>query len=174
MSSTTQYLSCADTAKLVRKALKSSFPGVKFSVRSDTYAGGASIHVAWVDGPTTADVKTVTNRFQGADFDGMQDLKTYREATLLGDENGNLRAVRFGANFIFGERSYSPEVYRTAAETVAQRFGADFDEADVSVRESFRFKGVEVASGLRRHIPLERAPEDLSIMVHRELVNQAL
>lgn len=36
------YQSCAETAKLLRQALKESFPGVKFSVRSSTYAGGAS------------------------------------------------------------------------------------------------------------------------------------
>jgi hypothetical protein len=33
----TEYLSCADTARLLRKALKRTFSGVRFSVRSDTY-----------------------------------------------------------------------------------------------------------------------------------------
>ena len=32
------FISAADTAKLVRKALKVSFPGVKFSVISNTYS----------------------------------------------------------------------------------------------------------------------------------------
>lgn len=35
-----RYLSCAETAKLVRQALKEAFPGVKFGVRSSTYSGG--------------------------------------------------------------------------------------------------------------------------------------
>ena len=30
----TNYLTCAETAKLVRSALKTEFPGVRFSVRS--------------------------------------------------------------------------------------------------------------------------------------------
>ena len=38
-----EYLTCAETAKLVRSALKAAFPGVKFSVCSSTYSGGASI-----------------------------------------------------------------------------------------------------------------------------------
>ena len=45
MSAEVRYLTCAETAKLARAALKQAFPGVRFSVRSDTYAGGASIHV---------------------------------------------------------------------------------------------------------------------------------
>ena len=42
---TTRYLTCAETAKLVRKALKEAFPDVKFSVRSNVYSGGASLSV---------------------------------------------------------------------------------------------------------------------------------
>ena len=47
----TEYVSTTDTAKLVRAALKkafaSTYPGVKFSVRSDRYADGASVRVTW-------------------------------------------------------------------------------------------------------------------------------
>ena len=43
------WVSVADTATLVRGALASAFPGVKFYVRSESYAGGASINV-WYDG----------------------------------------------------------------------------------------------------------------------------
>jgi hypothetical protein len=35
MSNTSTYLSCKETAKLARTALKKAFAGVKFSVRSD-------------------------------------------------------------------------------------------------------------------------------------------
>lgn len=41
------YLTTADTAKLVRSTLAARFPGVRFYVRSSTYAGGSSIRVAW-------------------------------------------------------------------------------------------------------------------------------
>lgn len=49
--STKEYLSAAETAALLRKALAKSFPGQKFYVRSQTYAGGASIDV-YYDGAT--------------------------------------------------------------------------------------------------------------------------
>lgn len=45
-----KYLSCAETAKLVRQSLKEAFPKVKFSVKSSTYSGGASIRAYWLDG----------------------------------------------------------------------------------------------------------------------------
>lgn len=127
-----KYLSVADTAKLVRQALKAAFPGVKFSVRSDSYSGGASIRVRWTDGPTVKVVEAVTNRYRGADFDGMQDLKTYREDTLIALSDGSVEAVHFGADFIFGERDLS-EGYLAELEPLAVRMvrgnggGGDFD-----------------------------------------------
>lgn len=129
-----RYLSCAETAKLIRPALKRAFPGVKFSVRSDTYANGASIHVSWVDGPRAADVEKVAGIFAGADFDGSIDLKTHsdhwlepdgtvRIAHAQGTERSmgylpeiiedppspNAELVSFGADFVFCNRTISPE-----------------------------------------------------------------
>ena len=54
-----EYVSVADTAKLVRSALKQAFPGVKFSVRSTSYSGGSSVRVGWTDGPQSAEVDKV-------------------------------------------------------------------------------------------------------------------
>lgn len=127
----TKYLSCADTAKLVRAALKAAFPGIKFSVRSDTYSGGASIRVSWTDGPTVKAVEAVTNRYRGADFDGMQDLKTYRSDTLLALPDGTVEAVHFGADYIFGERklsdAYLAELEPYAVKMVYGNGGGTFD-----------------------------------------------
>lgn len=105
----TKYLSVTDTAKLVRAALKAGFPGVKFSVRSDSYSGGASIDISWTDGPFEKDVEQIANRYQGSDFDGMQDLKTYRSGTLIGLPGGEVEEVKFGADFVFTNRELSPE-----------------------------------------------------------------
>ena len=73
----TKYLSCAETAKLVRKQLAAKFPGVKFSVVSKTYSGGASIRVTYMDGPNIHAVKQVAEHFEGATFDSMQDMKLH-------------------------------------------------------------------------------------------------
>ena len=41
------WVTTADTARLIRSALKAAFPDTKFSVRSRTYAGGSSIDVSY-------------------------------------------------------------------------------------------------------------------------------
>jgi hypothetical protein len=41
------HLSTAETAALMRKALKTAFPNVKFSVVSKVYTGGSSINVSY-------------------------------------------------------------------------------------------------------------------------------
>ena len=65
-----EYLTCAQTAKLVRKALAKVFPGYTFTVRSNNYAGGASIDVGWIDGPPAKVVDSVVSGFAGGGFDG--------------------------------------------------------------------------------------------------------
>ena len=102
----TTYLPCAETAKLLRQALKAAFPGVKFSVRSSVYAGGASIDVSWTDGPTEPDVEHITRLYTGATFDGMVDMKSYHSA-LIATPDGDVIEVHHGADFIFTHRKLS-------------------------------------------------------------------
>ena len=112
-----RYISPADTAKLVRAALKAAFPAEKFRVRTHVYAGGASIDVNWTDGPTAARVDREVQRFAGARFDGMDDSMTYREAELDGER------VRFGAHFIFANRAVSAEFRRRVLTAIVERYG---------------------------------------------------
>ena len=106
MVETVEYVSCTETAKLIRSALKTNFPNTKFFVRSDKYAGGASIRVAWFDGPEQNDVDEIVQPYRGADFDGMTDCKNYR-VELTPDETLGLREVHYGADFVFTTRRVS-------------------------------------------------------------------
>jgi Large polyvalent protein associated domain 29 len=123
-----EYLSCAETAKLLRAALKRAFPGVKFSVRSDTYSGGASIRVGWTDGPTTQDVDRIAQQYAGADFDGMIDLKSYAMHWLHPD--GTVSLAR--AEGTQGSGGYLPEQIGDPRGPTARmvRLGADFVQTD--------------------------------------------
>jgi hypothetical protein len=112
-----EYFSCANTAKLIRAALKESFPGVKFSVRSSVYAGGASININYVDGPTYDQVKAVAGMFEGSYFDGMQDYKGSNYGSLDGQE------IRFGADFVFVNRKFSVEVLTAAVQDACDYYG---------------------------------------------------
>lgn len=115
-----KHVTCSETAKLIRQALKEAFKGVKFTVRSSTYSGGASINIGWTDGPNAAQVEAVAKRFSGAYFDGQQDYKGCTFALLDG------QVVRFGADFVFCNRTHSAELIGKACASVARRFGMAF------------------------------------------------
>lgn len=168
------YLSCAETAKLVRGELKRSFPGVKFSVRSKTYSGGASIDVSWTDGPTDDEVKAKIGIYAGADFDGMIDLKTHGSAWLepdgsakmahfrgtessggylpeaIGDPpSANSREVSFGADYVFTQRSYSEAFLAKIAKRYETLYRVAYDpEARNPNGDSRYYTAREVVRGM--------------------------
>ena len=149
-----KYLTCAETAKLVRKALKAEFPKIKFSVRSKTYSGGASIRVSWTDGPAEPTIKAIVNRYQGADFDGMIDLKTYRNSELDG------RPVSFGADYIFTDRNYSVDWLTEIVNTVAERWGFEAPKVVMSCGTANLEQDFQMDNG-----------QYFSTLVHRERYN---
>jgi hypothetical protein len=67
----------ANCAKAIKEELTTAFPGVKFYVKSSTFAGGNSVHIDWQDGPTTEQVIKHTSKYQYGHFDGMQDMYEY-------------------------------------------------------------------------------------------------
>lgn len=179
------YLSCAETAKLVRAALKKAFPGVKFSVRSDTYAGGASIRVGWTDGPSSKAVEAVTNAYAGGGFDGMIDMAYNKDSWLMPDGSAAFASsegttgsmgsyapyshpapaagavkVSFGADYIFCNKSFSVATYTAAVKKVAGLYGVEVPE-------------VKVSGGTEPYVGYVAVPNangcDFGTLVHREL-----
>ena len=149
------YFSVTDTAKLIRKALKAEFPRVKFSVRSDSYAGGASVRISWTDGPTVDRVDAIVKPFESKSFDGMIDMAISKRHWLLPDgsvvlaetpgtegskgvipahkrglPHDDAQLVHFGADYVFTERRYSRAFMETAARKVAAEYGAPVPEIE--------------------------------------------
>jgi hypothetical protein len=179
------YLSCAETAKLVRAALKKAFPGIKFSVRSDVYSGGASIRVRWTDGPSEKAVKSVAGAYAGGGFDGMIDMAYSVDSWLMPDGSAasasspgttgsmgvyepydheapapGAKKVRFGANFVFCDKDHSVESYTAALAKVCADYGVAMPEVKIS--------------GSDPYVPydLRVGGEYLTTMVHRELAKE--
>jgi len=146
-----EYLSCAETAKLLRKNLKEKFPKTKFSVRSSVYSMGASIDVRYENGPSLKEVEAIAKSYEGAGFDGMIDLKFYKThyllpngTVLLAKSEGTVdsrgvypsydaekpegaKPVSFGADYVFVNREISEEIQQDVAKTVAKNQGMDFN-----------------------------------------------
>lgn len=143
----TQYLTCAETAALVRQALKEAFAGVKFSVKSKTYSGGASITVSWTDGPNAVQVESVTQGFKGSYVDGSIDYKGSVYHMLDG------QPVSLGADFIFTSRNHSAEAIEAAISRVLCRFAHSFKESGLERPTAEQFQrgklwGVYLAGGI--------------------------
>lgn len=75
----------ATAAKLARGILKHNFPGIKFSVRSERFAGGSAFRVEWTDGPNDDEVSALMSPLEGKGFDGSIDMAYYKRTRLYSD-----------------------------------------------------------------------------------------
>lgn len=67
----------SQAAKQIKSELKAAFPSVKFSVKSDSFAGGDAVRIRYEDGPTTKQVDEIVGKFQEGSFNGMEDIYEY-------------------------------------------------------------------------------------------------
>lgn len=98
----------AGGAANLKAELAKAFPGVVFSVKSDSYSMGEAIRVSWTDGPTGDQVREITGKYQTGGFDAMQDL-SYSTRTAFNDVFG-------GAKHVSTSRKESPELVIMAAK----------------------------------------------------------
>lgn len=179
----TTYLTCAETAKLIRAALKKNFPGIKFSVRSD-----GCVRISWMDGPTSRAVDAVVKQYEGGRFDGNIDYAYNVSHWLLPDGSAivarsegttgqrsyqepidnaapeGARKVSFGARFVFTSRKISPALRTEVMRKVCEDFG--LSPLAFSVVE--QYDGSSYVQG-----PAE-VPElgtDMATYTYRELAN---
>lgn len=98
----------AGTAQLIREALKAAFPGVKFSVTSDSFANGTSVDIRYTDGPSRKQVEQVYAPFIMGHYNSQEELYEYNREPTKVDSTGNLLRLSYGAKYISEHRSYSP------------------------------------------------------------------
>lgn len=81
-NTTTRTLTeAAIVAAAVRKELRAAFPGTKFSVTSQNFAGGDSVRASWADGPTAIDLAAI---YSGSTMDTENMIyRALRKADLL-------------------------------------------------------------------------------------------
>jgi hypothetical protein len=143
-----RYIDAAEAAKMIRAELKRVFkrPGRFFSVRTDKYAGGASIDIRWTDGPTSAEVDSLVRGFSGKRFEGMTDCSYYADSWYcrthgarvaltegcdVASNNGvhasrccsEAELVHFGSGYVFSRRELSVEFSAELAAQVRKESG---------------------------------------------------
>lgn len=133
----TKHVSLKDTNALIRQDLKTAFGKTKFSVRGDSYAGGSSTHISYVDGPPQEEAETVAKAYAGATFDGMTDSKDYVRSAEH-DTDGIPQSVSYGPDFVFVRREFSDETTRDAKTFLAEAFAAEGVSFDPNERNTPR------------------------------------
>ena len=119
-------------AKNIRAELARAFPGIKFQVTSEGFAGGDSIHVKWENGPTEGEVNAITGKYSHGDFDGMTDSYNYNRGWWHGHFGGT--------KYLFTERNT-----RDALDAVIRDMSASWNQESLeSSRESIRHWSWEV------------------------------
>jgi len=92
-----KYVSAAEIAKLIRKDLKTNFPEIKFSVRSDR-----CVRVSYNSNLIPAKrVRDLVDKYAGETFDGMTDMRSSNGAFAVED---GMELVSL-ASFIFVDNS---------------------------------------------------------------------
>lgn len=112
-----EYASAKAGAANLRRHLKHAFPGIKFSVRSDTFSGGDSIDIKWAMGPTVKEVEAISNRYQEGHFNGMEDIYEH-------DHENVWPAFFGGAKYVNACRE-DGEAYNTIAGHLCDLFSVE-------------------------------------------------
>ncbi|SDH32656.1 LPD29 domain-containing protein [Microbacterium sp. 77mftsu3.1] len=160
----TQHVPLKETNALIRKDFKEHFGTQKFSVRGDKYAGGASTHIDYVDGPPLDQVESIAKSYAGATFDGMIDLKSYVSSAEF-DEDSVPVSVSYGPDYVFCQREFSDDTVNEANALLIKAFkdeGIDFDPNDRSTPR-------EIPQGLYRFATVENGGrnEHGHVTIHR-------
>ena len=92
---------CVVAAKNIRKELKKAFPAIKFSVKCNSYSGGNSINIYYIDGFAKAEIESIVKKYQYGRFNSMDDIYEYN------DEYWN--CAFGGTKYLFVNREYSDE-----------------------------------------------------------------
>lgn len=107
----------AKAAKEIKSILTDKFPDTKFSVTSDSFAGGDAVRVKWTDGATTDQVKQLVDHYQEGSFDGMRDIYEYSNSR---DDIPQVKYVTYS-------RSWSDEAKAEIRAGICNAFGIDPD-----------------------------------------------
>jgi hypothetical protein len=123
----TRVYSARETATLLKAALRAAFPGTSFrvTISHPRWRAGAELTVTWEDGPLDADVKAVTDDYEGQEFyDGGGDYLDARDR-VLPDGPGTWK--RYDVDDITLTRRYATD--RCPACGSFQRQKSEFDQS---------------------------------------------
>lgn len=115
-------LEAAKCAKEIKSLLRKTYPGTKFSVRSDQFAGGDAVRISYTDGPASEEVNKLVSKYQYGNFDGMTDMYEY----------SNTREDIPQAKYVQVQRSMSPQNREAWLGKMNRLYGLSYTMDDVN------------------------------------------
>jgi len=103
----------ANCSKAIKNELKAKYPETKFSVTSENFAGGNSVNVEWIEGPSTDDISEITGKYKYGNFNGMIDMYE------MSNCNDDLPQVKY----ISLTRDLTAQTQAKAVDEINQKFG---------------------------------------------------
>ena len=126
------------TTKDLKRMLRRLFPGTKFFVRKDSYSGGSSIDIYYVDGVAKDRVERVIN-WDTKGFNGMYDISYSRIYKVLMPDM-TVKELRFDwYGYVTVHRAYTEKALKNFLGQVK-----DIDVSKVKVQECHFFIGSKV------------------------------
>lgn len=107
-----------EAARLLRAALKATWPGVRFSVRRGQGTSADWLYVGWIDGPVVRQVQALADQYRGYRFNAMTDTLDDRPATLFALDGESPEPVRFDVEGINPHRQIGPDGIAAVAAAV--------------------------------------------------------
>lgn len=105
----------AQAAKAIKSELKTAFPDINFSVKSDNYSMGDAVRISYTDGVPAKDVEAIVNKYQYGNFDSMTDMY----------ENTNSRTDLPQAKYVQVSREMSEAAKDELLDFVQKHYGCD-------------------------------------------------
>lgn len=113
----------ARAAKNIRKELSIKFPGVKFSVTSESFSMGDSVDIRWTDGPTSSEVDSIVGKYKDGSFDGMVDMYNYDHSA-----EGEACDIVFGrAKYVQTHRKISDHLFPLIEQALCEAQGVTYN-----------------------------------------------
>jgi hypothetical protein len=120
-------------AREIKSILKKAYPQIKFSVTSQTYAGGDSVRVSYDNGVPTKNVEELISQYEQGTFDGMTDMYEY----------DNSRDDIPQTKYLFVGRNVSEENKEALKAKIMKDFGMT-EWTNESCQETFHSWGDDV------------------------------
>lgn len=116
------------TAKAIRTELKKAFPGIKFTVKSETYSGGDNVNISYTDGVKAEKIEKIVKKYQMGKFNGMED---YYDMT-------NRRADIPQVKYVFVNRDMSEATKATIAKKYENHVFDEYYGLEKRIRLDFQ------------------------------------